>query len=120
MRIVLLGAPGSGKGTQGDRVAAELGLPHLSSGAILRAEAGSGSELGRRLAPLLEGGDLVPDELTDSVVGPVIAAAEADGGYVLDGYPRTVTQARQLDGVALVIHLALPDDVAVARLAPRD
>jgi adenylate kinase len=120
VRIVLLGAPGSGKGTQGDRVAAELGLPHLSSGAILRAEAGSGSELGRRLAPLLEGGDLVPDELTDSVVGPVIAAAEADGGYVLDGYPRTVTQARQLDGVDLVIHLALPDDVAGARLAARD
>ena len=116
----MLGAPGSGKGTQGDRVAAELGVPHLSSGAILRAEARSGSELGRRLAPLLEGGDLVPDDLTDAVVGPVITAAEAEGGYVLDGYPRTLTQAGHLQEVDLVIHLALPDDVARARLAARD
>lgn len=119
VRIVLLGAPGSGKGTLGDRLAGELGLPHLSTGDLLRAEAAAGIGHGRRVAPYLERGALVPDDLTDAVVGPALAEARERGGYVLDGYPRTVDQAEHLADDVVVVHLALPDEVARRRLAGR-
>jgi adenylate kinase len=119
VRIVLLGAPGSGKGTLGDRLAGELGLPHLSTGDLLRAEAAAGTGHGRRVAPYLARGALVPDDLTDAVVGPALAEARERGGYVLDGYPRTVGQAEHLADDVVVVHLALPDEVARRRLAGR-
>jgi adenylate kinase len=119
VRIVLLGAPGSGKGTLGDRLAGELGLPHLSTGDLLRAEAAAGTRHGRRVAPYLERGALVPDDLTDAVVGPALADTRERAGYVLDGYPRTVGQAERLADDVVVVHLALPDEVARRRLAGR-
>jgi adenylate kinase len=93
VRIVLLGAPGSGKGTQATRLAAHYGVAHVAAGDRLRAEVASGSPLGARLAGYLARGDLVPDELVLRILWPVVVAAAAAGGYVLDGFPRTVAQA---------------------------
>jgi adenylate kinase len=120
VEIVLLGAPGSGKGTQGPRLAQRVGVPYLSTGDLLRREAAAGTDLGARVAPYLAEGELVPDDLTLEVVDRALADAGAEGGFVLDGFPRTVAQADRLGDVDVVLHLALPDDVARLRLAARD
>ncbi|MDQ3946014.1 MAG: nucleoside monophosphate kinase [Actinomycetota bacterium] len=123
MRLVLLGAPGSGKGTQGALLAQRLGVPLVSTGELLRAHAARGTDLGRQVAGYLNRGDLVPDDLILAVVGDALSdAAMTAGGYVLDGFPRTVAQAHFTDALAppeAVIHLALPDEVARRRLAQR-
>jgi adenylate kinase len=124
MRLVLLGAPGSGKGTQGRVLAERFGVPLLSTGELLRAQVASGTELGGQVGPYLDRGALVPDEVVLSVVAGALAEAAAAGGYVLDGFPRTVAQADRLDDAATrpeaVVHLALDDAVALRRLAERD
>jgi adenylate kinase len=127
MRLVLLGAPGSGKGTQGERLAERLGVPHIASGDLLRAQVGARTELGVRVAGYLASGRLVPDELVFDLVLPVVlAAAEADGGYVLDGFPRSVSQAVKVERLApatatpeRVIFLAVPHASLVQRLLER-
>ncbi|HET6949386.1 MAG TPA: nucleoside monophosphate kinase [Acidimicrobiales bacterium] len=119
MRIVLLGPPGCGKGTQGTELAARLAVPYLSSGEVLRAEAEAGTELGREIVPYLERGELVPEDLTHRALHRALADARAAGGYVLDGYPRTVDQARTLDDGVIAVLLDLPDAVARARIAGR-
>lgn len=96
MICVLVGPPGSGKGTQAELIAADLGVPHISTGEVLRAEAAAGTPLGREVAPLLAAGELVPDELTERLVEQRLAAPDAAPGAILDGYPRTVHQARAL------------------------
>ena len=124
MRLVLLGAPGSGKGTQGRVLAERFGVPLLSTGEMLRAQVEAGTELGRQVAPYLDRGALVPDGLMLSIVADALAKADAAGGYMLDGFPRTVPQAERLDAPATrpdaVVHLALDGDVALRRLARRD
>jgi adenylate kinase len=120
MRIVLLGAPGSGKGTQGRVLAERLGVPYIGSGDLLRARAAA--EPGGQLTAVLDRGDLVGDDAALAAVSDALAAAEAAGGYVLDGFPRTAGQARDLDAVTApeaVVYLALPDAVARRRLAGR-
>jgi adenylate kinase len=120
MRIVLLGAPGSGKGTQGRVLAERLGVPYIGSGELLRSRAAA--EPGSELAAVLDRGDLVGDDDALAAVRDALAAAEAAGGYVLDGFPRTAGQARDLEAVAspdAVVYLALPDAVARRRLAGR-
>src|SRR3981081_602704 len=94
---VLLGAPGSGKGTQAELIAPVLGVPHISTGELLRAEAEAGTPLGAEVAPLLAAGELVPDELIERVLEQRLKAPDAARGALLDGYPRTVAQARELD-----------------------
>lgn len=123
MRVVLVGPPGSGKGTQGPPLAAHLGVPYVSTGEALRAEIQATTPLGRRVAALVDGGELVPDDL---VLELVAAALDESGGYVLDGFPRTVAQARLLEGdgspVAppdLAVHLDVPAAVVHERLARR-
>ena len=124
MRVVLVGPPGSGKGTQGPPLASHLGVPYLSTGEILRTEAEEGTALGRRVAAVLHSGGLVPDDL---VLDVVAAALDGAGdGYVLDGFPRTVTQAEMIERpegpVAppdVVVHLAIPTSVVHERLALR-
>ena len=116
----MLGAPGSGKGTQGPRLAEGLGVPYLSTGELLRREAAAGTELGTRVTPYLDEGELVPDDLTLDVVDLALANASTAGGFVLDGFPRTLAQAARLGEVDVVLHLALSDDVARQRLAARD
>ncbi len=126
MRVVLIGAPGSGKGTQGVVLAEWLSVPYLSTGDLLRDQAADGTPLGRRVAPYLDQGELVPDDLIFDVVRDRLKALEARGGYVLDGFPRTVSQAEEADesmpgGLAdVVVYLSLPDDVARERLRHRE
>ena len=127
MRIVLLGAPGSGKGTQGERLAERLGVPHVASGELLRGHVAAQSKLGLEVAERLARGDLVPDDLVLELVGEAIAQAAESGGYILDGFPRTRAQAERAHGLAVergidadaAVYLALDDDVARKRLAGR-
>ena len=127
MRLLLLAAPGGGKGTQGERLAALYGVQHISSGDVLRAEVAAGTPVGRKVAGYQQRGDLVPDEMVFEVLIPVVAAAAAAGGYILDGFPRTVPQARQAADVArqldftlnAAIHLQVPEEVLVQRLLSR-
>jgi adenylate kinase len=99
-RIVFLGPPGAGKGTQAARLAKALGVPHVSTGDMLRAAAASGSEFGRQVKSILDSGGLVPDLVMEGVVAERLRAPDCAGGYLLDGYPRTVPQAFFLAGVA--------------------
>jgi adenylate kinase len=96
-RILLLGPPGSGKGTIAALLEKELGIAHLSSGHLLRQEVENGSSLGRRAKEFLEKGELVPDEMVLEVVWPWLESASAKGGFALDGFPRNLAQARDLD-----------------------
>jgi adenylate kinase len=127
VRIVLLGAPGSGKGTQGEILAARLGVRHVASGELLRANVAAHSELGNQVAASLARGDLVPDDTVIGIVGEAVAGAAAEGGYILDGLPRTRVQAERAYAIALdheaapdaAVYLALDDAVARQRLAAR-
>ena len=100
MHVLLIGPPASGKGTQGRRIAERYGVTYLSSGEILRQEVAAGTELGKRVADDLAAGDLVPDELMLEVLRAPLQAALTSGGYVLDGFPRNVAQARELSAYA--------------------
>jgi adenylate kinase len=95
--IVLLGAPGSGKGTQGLRLAEALGVEHIAAGDVLRAHVYGETKLGLQVAGLLREGELVPDKLITDALTPTLTNAVAQGGYILDGFPRTVAQAHRLD-----------------------
>lgn len=98
MRIVLMGPPGAGKGTQAKKLAGKFGMAHLSSGDILRAERASGSPLGGKLARYMDAGKLVPDDVVVDVMVEALTGSGRDGGLLLDGFPRTVPQAEALDG----------------------
>jgi adenylate kinase len=127
VQIVLLGAPGSGKGTQGDVLAEHFGVPHVSSGELLRMHVASGTDLGREVASFLARGELVPDDLVLAVVGDALNGAFEAGGYVLDGIPRTLAQAERAYALAkrvglladAVVYLDVPDAVARERLVGR-
>jgi adenylate kinase len=95
---VIFGPPGSGKGTQAELLTSALGVPHVSTGDLLRAETEAGTPLGAEVAPLLATGELVPDELIERVLERRLSRPDARRGAILDGYPRTVAQARSLDG----------------------
>jgi adenylate kinase len=115
MKLLMLGPPGSGKGTQGQRLARALGVEHVSSGALLREEMASGSELGEQVRSYVDSGRLAPDEL---VTQAVRAALQGRDGYVLDGFPRTVVQARGVDFDAVVL-LDVPQDELIRRMLAR-
>jgi len=129
VRIVLLGAPGSGKGTQGERLAERLGVPHVASGELLRAHVAAKTALGVEVAGSLARGDLVPDDVVLAVVGEALTGPAAADGYILDGFPRTRAQAERAHELALergidadaAVYLSLEedDDVARRRLAGR-
>lgn len=127
MNIVLIGPPGSGKGTQGARVANALGLEHIAVGDVLRAEVADGTPLGEAVRDYVERGELAPDELVMQVVVPRALTASARAGYVLDGFPRSVPQAVEARKLAeraharpdLVVYLDVPADVLVQRLVAR-
>lgn len=128
MRLLLVAPPGAGKGTQATRLSAHYGIAHLSSGELFRREVERGSAIGLEAAGYVARGDLVPDQLVlDMLAGPILEAA-AQGGYVLDGFPRTRAQAeaahqvaRQLEGVELqaVVHLEVGRPELLRRLLAR-
>src|SRR5437867_8321345 len=89
VRLVLMGAPGVGKGTQAAEITRRVGLPHISTGDLLRAAIRDGSPLGRKVAPIVERGDLVPDALIGEVMEERLSRKDAEGGFLLDGFPRT-------------------------------
>jgi adenylate kinase len=121
VRLALLGKPGSGKGTQGARLAADVGVSLVSTGEILRRRAAGDGPDAAALAARLARGELVSDDLVVSVVNDALAEAPAADGYVLDGFPRTLAQARHREAPAVdaVVDLDVPDDVALRRLAGR-
>lgn len=127
MRLVFLGPPGSGKGTQAKQLAERLGVPAISTGDILREAVRQGSPLGGRAKAVMDAGELVPDDVMVELIRERIAAPDARGGFLLDGFPRTVEQARALErllegnGAALdaVINLSAPEEVLVGRLLLR-
>jgi adenylate kinase len=124
--LILLGGPGAGKGTQAARLAARLGIPRISTGDMLREAMRQGSEVGRRAAPFLERGDLVPDRVLLDVVKKRLEEPDCAAGYILDGFPRTVAQAESFGEVlegrgagALVIHVDVPREELSRRLLAR-
>jgi len=121
---MLLGPPGSGKGTQATRLAARYNIPHISTGDALRAAVRAGTAIGRAVKETIDGGGLVGDELIAGIVRERLAQADAVAGCILDGYPRTAAQAATLDGMVgalplVVVHIAAADDEIVRRLATR-
>jgi adenylate kinase len=119
VRLIMLSAPGAGKGTHGKWLTEQTGAAHISSGDLLRAEVARGSALGRQLAAYTARGDLVPDELIFDILMPAVVAADrTTGGYVLDGFPRTMAQA--LRAAELGAELALTSDGVIYLTAPED
>jgi adenylate kinase len=127
VRLLLIGAPGSGKGTQAERLADHFGLTHISSGDLLRRHVEEGSKLGQAVQRYVSRGDLVPDTLVmDALRKPVVAASES-GGYILDGFPRTVEQAELARATAkelgvdaqVAVHLDVPREELIRRLLAR-
>jgi adenylate kinase len=128
MRVIMLSAPGAGKGTHCAHLARATGIAHVSSGEVLRAEIARGTELGNQIAQFTARGDLVPDELIFDVLVPIVVAADRDsGGYLLDGFPRTVPQAERAAEIGLAldlsgdaaVYLSAPTEVLVERLEGR-
>ena len=127
MRIIMLGAPGAGKGTQAKKIAAKYGIPHISTGDIFRANIKEGTELGKKAKTYMDQGLLVPDELVVDLVVDRLQQEDAQKGYVLDGFPRTIPQAESLDEalkkvnskIDYAIDVDVPDENIINRMSGR-
>ncbi|MBQ6734557.1 MAG: adenylate kinase [Lachnospiraceae bacterium] len=127
MKLIMLGAPGAGKGTQADIIAAKYEIPHISTGDIFRANLKEGTELGKKAQVYMDRGDLVPDELTVEMLLDRVAKDDCKKGYVLDGFPRNIPQAEVLDkelsahhdAVDYCINVDVPDENIVTRMSGR-
>ena len=127
MKIIMLGAPGAGKGTQAKKLSEKYGIPHISTGDIFRANIKNGTELGKKAKTYMDQGLLVPDELVVDLVVDRVGQADCSNGYVLDGFPRTIPQAESLDAaleklgskVDYAINVEVPDENIVRRMSGR-
>ena len=127
MKIIMLGAPGAGKGTQAKKIADKYGIPHISTGDIFRANIKNGTELGKKAKTYMDQGLLVPDELVVDLVVDRVRQKDCGKGYVLDGFPRTIPQAEALDEalaklkdkVDYAINVEVPDENIVSRMGGR-
>ena len=127
MKLIFLGPPGAGKGTQAARIEAAYEIPQLSTGDMLRAAVAAGTDIGKQAKDIMARGDLVPDEVVVSIISERIQAADCANGFILDGFPRNVSQARALDGVLVeksidldaVIELAVDPEILIARILKR-
>ncbi|GAB96101.1 adenylate kinase [Kineosphaera limosa] len=127
MRLLILGPPGAGKGTQAARIAQSLSIPAISTGDIFRANIKGGTELGKKVQDILAAGQYVPDEVTNEIVADRLSADDAADGFLLDGYPRTLAQVEALDamlaesgtGLDAVLELTVPTEEVVQRLLKR-
>lgn len=127
MKIVMLGAPGAGKGTQAIKISEKYGLPHISTGDIFRYNIRNNTELGLKAKAYMDKGELVPDELTVSILLDRVAKEDCSRGYILDGYPRTIPQAEVLEealskngeSIDFAVNVVVPDEVIIDRMAGR-
>ncbi|HEX8255581.1 MAG TPA: adenylate kinase [Thermoanaerobaculia bacterium] len=134
MKIIFIGPPGSGKGTQAKRLASRFAIPHISTGDMLREAVSSGTELGKQAAPIMSSGGLVSDDLMIGIINERLAKDDASNGFILDGFPRTIVQAEKLDAIVnsapadesgngtdplRVLQLLVPDDAIVRRITLR-
>jgi len=127
MKIIMLGAPGAGKGTQAERIADKYQIPHISTGDIFRANIKNGTELGKKAKEYMDQGLLVPDSLTVDLVMDRISQEDCKNGYILDGFPRTIPQAESLtaalkakgEALDFAIDVDVPDDNIIARMSGR-
>lgn len=127
MKIIMLGAPGAGKGTQAKKIAGKYGIPHISTGDIFRANIKEGTELGEKAKVYMDQGLLVPDELVVNLVVDRVQHEDCKNGYVLDGFPRTIPQAEELDqalvkfndSIDYAINIEVPDENIVNRMSGR-
>jgi adenylate kinase len=127
VNLLLLGPQGSGKGTQAARIAAEYGIPHVSTGEMFRSAMAGGTALGERIRPLYEAGELIPDDVTIELIEERLSEDDAREGFVLDGFPRNHVQAQALDGLLealgreldAILFFDLPEDVAHERMGRR-
>lgn len=127
MNVLLLGPQGSGKGTQAKRIQADYGIPHIATGEILRAAIDAGTELGQRVKPIVESGQLVPDDLMIELIRERLGEDDAQEGFVLDGFPRTLPQAEALDDMlteigrelSIVFGFQLEDQIGTDRMLKR-
>src|SRR5258705_5935512 len=125
LNLVMLGPPGGGKGTQARQLRRTFNIPHISTGAMLRDAVQAGTPLGREVGAIMESGGLIDDEVITRVVTERLAQPDTSGGFLLDGYPRTIPQAEALDRIVarpaplLIIHILLTEAEAVRRLAAR-
>ena len=127
MRIVILGAPGSGKGTQAAMLVKHLDIPHISTGALLRNAAKKGTELGLQAKAIIDQGELVPDEIMAGIIEERLTRADVANGFILDGYPRNVPQAKSLDAmlerlgkpVEEALHIDVDPEQIIKRIAKR-
>lgn len=123
MKVILLGAPGAGKGTQAEVISERWNIPQISTGNIIREELRSGSELGEKTRYYMDNGLLVPDDIVIEIVNERISKPDCANGYILDGFPRTIAQAEALDEMGItidhVVDIKVEDDVIVERLSGR-
>jgi adenylate kinase len=127
LNILILGPQGAGKGTQAKRISEEYGIPHIATGDMLRDAIAAGTELGRKVKPIYDSGELVPDDLMIELIRERLSRGDTDNGFVLDGFPRTLRQAEALDpmlreiGKELTVEfvLQLPDEICIERLLKR-
>ena len=126
MKIIMLGAPGAGKGTQAKMMADKYAIPHISTGDIFRANIKGGTELGKKAKEFMDAGMLVPDELTVDLVIDRIAQKDCENGYILDGFPRTINQAQKLTealaetgDIDYAVNVDVPDENIVDRMSGR-
>jgi adenylate kinase len=121
MKIIMFGPPGVGKGTYSSRIAQKLGIVNISTGDIFREHLDRGTELGRRIESYMKKGKLVPDEIVTNIMRRRLTQKDCEGGFILDGYPRTVTQAMALEDekIDVIITLIVPDEILIAKCVAR-
>ncbi|MCC8016293.1 MAG: adenylate kinase [Clostridiales bacterium] len=123
MKLILLGAPGAGKGTQAEKIVDKFGIPAVSTGNIIRAALKQGTEMGLKAKSYMESGQLVPDDVVIGIIKERLNEKDCENGFILDGFPRTIPQAQALEDMGIVIDKVLdievPDEIITARLSGR-
>ncbi len=123
MNLILMGAPGAGKGTQSEKISEKWGIPAISTGEILRAAIKAGTELGKRAKVLIDAGQFVPDDVMIAIIKETLSSKACENGFILDGFPRSIPQAEALEAMGVHIDCALSleiaDDVIIERMAGR-